>query len=56
MTDVPEAKKGTHPLVWVAVGCAAVIMLSAFVLIVGGLFFASILCAGIGGECGPDFV
>jgi hypothetical protein len=38
MTDVQEAKKGTHPLVWVAVGCAAVIMLSAFVLVVGGLF------------------
>jgi hypothetical protein len=38
MTDVQETKKGTHPLVWVAVGCAAVIMLSAFVLVVGGLF------------------
>ena len=38
MTDVQETRKGTHPLVWVAVGCAAVIMLSAFVLVVGGIF------------------
>jgi hypothetical protein len=38
MTDVQETKKGTHPLVWVAVGCAGVIMLGAFVLVVGTFF------------------
>jgi hypothetical protein len=38
MTDAPEKKKGTHPLVWVAVGCAGIIMLGVFVLVVG-LFF-----------------
>ena len=38
MTDIQEKKKGTHPLVWVAVGCAGVIMLGVFVLVVGGLF------------------
>jgi hypothetical protein len=38
MTNVQETKEGTHPLVWVAVGCAAVIMMSVFVLVVGGFF------------------
>ena len=38
MTDAQETKKGTHPLVWVAVGCAAVVMLSVFVIVVGGFF------------------
>jgi hypothetical protein len=38
MTDGQETPKRTHPLVWVAVGCAGVIMLGAFVLVVGSYF------------------
>jgi hypothetical protein len=33
-----EQKKGTNPWVWVAVGCAAVVLLSAVVLFVAGIF------------------
>ena len=32
------AKKGTHPLVWVAVGCASLLLLGSIVLFLGGVF------------------
>lgn len=35
------AKKGTHPLVWVAVGCASLLLLGSIVLFLGGIFVAN---------------
>lgn len=36
-----QAKKGTHPLVWVAVGCASLLLLGSIVLFLGGVFVAN---------------
>jgi hypothetical protein len=36
-----QAKKGTHPLVWVAVGCASLLLLGSIILFLGGVFVAN---------------